>query len=104
MSKPVGGRGKKAPYKTVVIRVPESLASDFKKEIDFYHTLVSEGLIQPEANSQDLLKSHGKTDVNCMEAIMEARQILKSKKSARQSLLKLLQVMYGDMISDNVLE
>ena len=36
MDKPVGGRGKKAPYKSVTIRVPEPIAKDISEYINRY--------------------------------------------------------------------
>ena len=40
MNKPVGGRGKKAPYKSVTIRVPEPIAEYIYKYIDYYRAIV----------------------------------------------------------------
>jgi len=41
MSKPVGGRGKKAPYETVVVRVPLPLLDEVNILINNYRDLVS---------------------------------------------------------------
>ena len=38
--KPSGGRGKKAPYETVVIRVPTPLVSEVQKIVDDYRNKV----------------------------------------------------------------
>ena len=40
MDKPVGGRGKKAPYKSVTIRVPEPIVKDISEYIDRYRNTV----------------------------------------------------------------
>jgi hypothetical protein len=37
MEKPVGGRGKKAPYQTITIRVPLPIKDKVEKLIDEYH-------------------------------------------------------------------
>lgn len=100
MSKPVGGRGKKAPYNTVVMRIPEPLAEKVEKLIDWYRISALEGRI-----TQDDLKrlEPWKSDYSSLgktEAILRVREILKRKQSAKQSLLKLLQVLYDSEISE----
>jgi len=37
-NKPVGGRGKKAAYKTVVVRVPVSILGEVNQLIDAFYT------------------------------------------------------------------
>jgi hypothetical protein len=49
MNKPLGGRGKKAPYETVLIRIPVPVYSIVEKIADDYRRLVIEG----EVNSLD---------------------------------------------------
>jgi hypothetical protein len=99
MSKPKGGRGKKAPYETMTIRVPVPLVSEFNKLIGEYVYLVTEGLQDPNMTVIDLYKSMGVTHVTRDKAIMEAKRILRLKKSSKQSIEKLLQVLYGDEIN-----
>jgi len=43
MVKPTGGRGLKAPYKTIQMRVPEPLKPQFEFEIDRFRTAVLTG-------------------------------------------------------------
>lgn len=43
MVKPVGGRGHKAPYKTVQMRVPLPLKAQFESEIERYRNAVLTG-------------------------------------------------------------
>jgi hypothetical protein len=88
MSKPVGGRGKKAPYETVTIRVPVPLQADLEKQVNDYREFVVNGT-----------QSEVKALPDRAAAIAHAKEILKQKKSARESLLKLLQVLYGGEIS-----
>jgi len=83
-----GGRGKKAPYETLVIRVPLPLAPSVEKQIESYREFIVSGT-QP---SEDRVVSRE-------EAVAHAKEILKQKKSAKQSLEKLLQVLYGGEIS-----
>lgn len=80
----VGGRGKKAPYETTVIRVPKPLEHDVKKLISNYRNEPSDPL---------------GIKLSVDEAIEYAKSILKSKKSARVSLEKLLQVLYNQPIN-----
>ena len=87
-----GGRGKKAPYETTVIRVPvllketvESLSNDYKL------TGIVPSLEPISAPQHTLTKE---------EAIALANQLLKSKKGgAKYCLEKLLQVMFMSDIS-----
>lgn len=51
MEKPKGGRGKKAPYETVIVRVPEALVPIIERMCDRYRELVvtpDETLIEEE--------------------------------------------------------
>jgi hypothetical protein len=78
-SKPVGGRGKKAGYETKLMRVPLPVVSAIEKIVDDFRD-GSEN--EPKQLSFD-------------EALQAAKKIMKKKKSARQSLLNLLQDIYG---------
>lgn len=84
MSKPVGGRGIKAPYKTTHVRVPEPIKAEIERIIDRY----KEG---GKTESSNLL-----TGID--EAVTIAKAILISKKSARQSMQKLLTAIYGQNV------
>lgn len=78
-SKPVGGRGKKAGYETKLMRVPLPVVPLIEKIVDDFRD-GSEN--EPKQLSFD-------------EALQAAKKIMKKKKSARQSLLNLLQDIYG---------
>lgn len=104
MSKPVGGRGHKVPYDTVVMRVPLPLAAEFRQYINDFHNLVNAGVMSPGQATVDLQKQLGYTPLTSSQALMEARKILRAKKSARESLLKLLQVLYGDILEVDLIE
>lgn len=75
-----GGRGKKADYETKVIRVPLPIVSEVEKIIEDFH----QGLSVNDSSEFKTLE----------ESIVIASSILKSKKSAKESIKKLLQVLY----------
>lgn len=75
-----GGRGKKADYETKVIRVPLPIVSEVEKIIEDFH----QGLSVNDSSEFKTLE----------ESIVIASTILKSKKSAKESIKKLLQVLY----------
>jgi hypothetical protein len=75
-----GGRGKKADYETKVIRIPLPIVNEVEKLIENYH----HGLSVNDSSEFKTLE----------ESIMIASTILKSKKSAKESIKKLLQVLY----------
>jgi hypothetical protein len=80
MPKPVGGRGKKAPYETTHLRVPEPLVSQVKQLIERFYG-------GEESSTENPVTSLD-------EAIVLAQSILLQKKSARQSMQKLLTALY----------
>lgn len=99
MNKPLGGRGKKAPYQTVVVRIPESLLPEVNDLIEEYRdSLLNNDLNQSEKiKSEDIDTCHYKK----LEAIEEAKKILAQKKSAKKSIKSLLQVLYQTKIDEN---
>lgn len=80
MTKPVGGRGKRAPYENRPMRIPDPIRPQVEKLVTAFY----------ENEHQD-----GASDLPDLEtAIREARAILQAKKSARASLQRLLSVLY----------
>jgi hypothetical protein len=79
-----GGRGKKAPYSTKVVRVPEPILSEVEKLVTAFYS----GELEVEDRLIDL-----------DEAMNEAREILLknqiSKRTTKVCFEKLLQVIYG---------
>ena len=75
-----GGRGKKADYETKVIRVPLPIVGEVETLIECFR--------------DDLLDEPFREDRSLDEAMIIASNILKSKKSAKESIKKLLQVLY----------
>lgn len=84
MSKPVGGRGQKAPYETTHVRVPVPIKPDVERLIDQF----KEGISRETENSL--------TSID--DAVAIAKGVLLSKKSARVSMQKLLTAIYGQNV------
>lgn len=86
---PRGGRGHKAPYQTMQVRVPVPIEHKVKKLIADYRqsVLTGEELVTDEL------------DMTLTQALVEAKKIIKQKKSARVSMAKLLSVIYGQQVS-----
>jgi hypothetical protein len=96
MTKPKGGRGIKAPYRTAILRVPLPLMSSFKTQLDEYRELLDKGVLSDrELYTEQINKLRGGS-LSKNQAIDKARQVLKQKKSARVSLEKLLQLLFDD--------
>ncbi len=95
MFKPVGGRGNKAPYETVVERVPAPLAEEVRRLAAEYRDLVNAGLIDPKENLADKYQSMGLCSLTFSKALEESKKLLAQKKSAKKTVVKLLQVLYG---------
>lgn len=93
MVKPVGGRGKKAPYETTTIRIPEPIRAEVERLSEEYRGLAEEGLVNPEVDYVPL------DSISYEQALEGAKKILVQKKSARESLRKLLQVIYGGEVT-----
>lgn len=81
MNIPKGGRGVKAPYETVVIRIPKPIETDVLDLVNSYRS-----------GTYKLVTSYLDKD----QIIELANSILTNKKSAKISLTKLLQVLLQD--------
>ena len=92
-----GGRGKKAPYTTSVVRVPSKLVPHIEEMIEEYIELL-EGTGEDPVDHYNA-ESPYRCSINYGDAIIAARKILAQKKSAKQSITKLLQVLYPQIIS-----
>lgn len=95
-NKPKGGRGIKAPYNTTIVRVPDPILTVVQKNIDIYREAVLNGLMPYDQSLQDYAETQGYMHATKWQAISEAEKILKQKKSARESLTKLLQLLFED--------
>lgn len=94
--KPKGGRGKQAPYQTKTMRVPLPLVNQFEGQIEQFRDVAINGIADQDDPCSALSDRMGFNKVTRNEAIKKAKLILKSKKSARISMTKLLQVIYND--------
>ncbi len=81
MNKPTGGRGKKAPYTSTHVRIPDALIAEVEALKRRYFNPEEEKAIKPLTSIED--------------ATAIARGILVQKKSARVSMEKLLTALYG---------
>ena len=77
-----GGRGVKAPYETTHVRIPMPI----KAEVEKLSQAFKDGTLNQDNDSDEQLSFE--------EAVKIAKEILKSKKSARASMEKLLTSIY----------
>lgn len=118
MNKPVGGRGKKAPYETTHVRIPVNIKDRVEKlkeqfvsgQLDFVDELTAEN--NKLANEyRKLLTGNSQNDnssnnsLTSLDTVLNlAKDILKQKRSARESIAKLLTAMYNQKISSDDLK
>lgn len=86
MDKRFIGRGNKAPYETVTIRIPKALYS-FVYNLSYTYR----AKVTSEFNTQ---RSSIYNDKSLQEAIDECQKIIKLKKGSKYSLEKLLKALY----------
>jgi thymidylate synthase len=102
MNKPLGGRGKKAPYETAVVRVPVDLISAIEDMVESYRISAIKGeSLQVSEKSKSVISVIG---VTYQEVIQEVFKILRLKKSASESISRLLKFIYDVNISANDLK
>jgi hypothetical protein len=90
MTKPIGGRGYKAPYTTTHVRVPTDIKPEVELLIDNYRNKI---LGVPDNNL--LTTSNNKPLTSYDDALILAQDILVRKQSARKSMTLLLAAIYG---------
>lgn len=93
MNKPLGGRGKKAPYETTHLRIPVPIKADIEKLIENYRLSVIDGI---ESDDNGLMSVE--------DAKLLTRKLIKAKTSKIDTLIKLLTSIYGVEISKDELE
>jgi hypothetical protein len=132
MNKPIGGRGKKAPYETTHVRIPVDLKSQVEKLVEDYR---NSGLIilDNNDNKSPLNQSINYREfVDCMiqefkqnglylgqnekiigqstsllsedDAYKSANNFMKSKRTKRVIVADLLSCIYGTSIDDSRLD
>lgn len=103
MTRPKGGRGHVVPYETTHLRVPVPIKHKIQRQIDDYKALVLGGdPVELEEGKDKLPNTASLTTFN--EAIAISRDILKSKKSARESIAKLLTALYEGKVDPDLLK
>ena len=93
MNKPLGGRGKKAPYETTHLRIPVPIKADIEKLIENYRLSVIDGI---EFQDNGLMSVE--------DAKLLTRKLIKAKTSKIDTLIKLLTSIYGMEITKDELE
>lgn len=92
MARPIGGKGKKAPYDTKVVRVPLPILPLVEWVIDRFYIELE--LDKPV--TEDSKQTWGICHVEKRDAVSLATELVKKKKSASFTISKLLQVLYLD--------
>jgi hypothetical protein len=93
MNKPLGGRGKKAPYETTHLRIPVPIKADIEKLIEHYRLSVIDGI-----------ETHDNGLMSVEDAKLLTRKLIKAKTSKIDTLIKLLTSIYGVEITKDELE
>lgn len=99
-----GGRGRKAPYKTSIVRVPEPLVPAVKKIIQEYRRDISESPVVNDALVTGILIKSFAELGNDDRLIKTAKAILQKKGTRKAALSKLLQVMLDRRVTQKELE
>jgi dTDP-4-amino-4,6-dideoxygalactose transaminase len=113
MNKPVGGRGKKAPYESTHIRIPEPIKHRVEElkalyandNLEEYDKLIAENQHLADeyrkllTGNEQVSDSQEKVLPNLKEAIELAIKELAKKKSARETVTKLLTALYNQTVT-----
>lgn len=99
-----GGRGRQAPYTTTHVRVPDPLKAEIDTLISVWRDLVDAGTVSPTEAVTEMYKKLGYAQLSLFDALVEAQKILKQKKSASKSVVKLLTAIYGYEVSEEELK
>jgi hypothetical protein len=83
MTKPMGGRGKRAPYETTHMRIPLPLKTQIEQLIEDYRLSILEGI---ESQPSELIPME--------EALIIAQKLLRSKTAKNETIAKLLTSIY----------
>lgn len=98
-----GGRGKQAPYTTTHVRVPDPLKAEVDNLIKSWRTLVDSGEMSPTEATVQVCKPEHLACIDFTEALAIAQKLMKQKKSANDSMIRLLEAIYGVELSKDVL-
>lgn len=105
-----GGRGKKAPYTSAVCRVPSPLKGIVDGLTERFKELIATGEDKTLEDTQELWERLIREEVVTSkqegltkeEAIEYAEKLLRAKKSKKETVTKLLQVIYGGDVDLNI--
>ena len=89
MDKPKGGRGKKAPYNSVTVRVPEDLKETVETLVDDYRH-GRRGLTE--------IKSSAIPSIDDIKLL--SKQLLKGRATRKEIVIKLVMGIYGVTLTD----
>jgi hypothetical protein len=89
MDKPKGGRGKKAPYNSVTVRVPEDLKETVETLVSDYRQSVLEGTE---------IKSSTIPSIDDIKLL--SKQLLKGRATRKEIVIKLVMGIYGVTLTD----
>ena len=98
MTRPLGGRGLRQSYETKVIRVPMPLVETINDLVEKFYTSYNPENPDTELLTDKVTSSLGVCTVSKQDAITKAKVIISRKKSAKVSVLNLLQVLYQDKL------
>ena len=89
MDKPKGGRGKKAPYNSCTVRIPEDLKDAVETLVKQYRQFILEG-IESKSN-----------DIPTIDEIKElSKQLLKGRTTRKEIVIKLVTSIYGVVLTN----
>ena len=89
MSKPLGGRGQKAPYQTKSKRIPIELEQEIDSMIEAYRSLVIDGIETTKTNNV----------LSVEDAKQLAKNLVKAKGNKTDVAIKLVTGIYGVTIT-----
>ena len=93
---PLGGRGRKAPYKSHTVRVPDPLIDRVTNICNLYRQAIVSNKF-PDLDTQELLDLVIFNErLTKKQVIDEAQKIIKKRRNARVSLEMLLKALYKD--------
>jgi hypothetical protein len=90
MNKSKGGRGKKLPYNSITVRIPENLKSQVEALVNDYRQFILDGI---ETNNDNI--------PSIDEIKQLSKQLLKSRATRKDIVIKLVMSIYGIEITDN---
>lgn len=89
MAKPKGGRGKKVPYNSLTVRIPEDLKDRVESLVEDYRQFILDGI----QSKND--------DIPTIDEIKDlSKQLLKGRTTRKDIIIKLVTSIYGIVLTD----